>query len=113
MDKIGPNIRTIRKALGMTQTELAEKLGTTQYAVTNWERELNNPPAAILPELAKALGVSIPELYGKQAIQQDAGAKKPSARSRAQQMQKLFEELNPTTQRVVLSQVKALAQSQH
>ena len=96
----------------MTQTELAEKLGTTQHVITNWERGLNNPPAAKIPELAKALNVTIAELYGKSATSEDAEPKKPSARNRAQQIQKLFEVLKPATQRIVLSQVKALAQAE-
>ena len=56
-------IRKIRKALSMTQTELAERVGVTQGAVYQWESGVSKPCADILPALAKALGCSIDDLF--------------------------------------------------
>lgn len=51
-----------RKASGMTQAELAEKMGITDKAVSKWERDISYPDISTLPHLAEVLGVSIDEL---------------------------------------------------
>ncbi|MFA6796696.1 MAG: helix-turn-helix transcriptional regulator [Bacilli bacterium] len=53
-----------RKELHMTQRELAEKLNVTDKTVSRWEVGKSYPDATILPALAKALNVSIDELFG-------------------------------------------------
>lgn len=42
--KVGQNIRKYRMALGLTQIDLAKKLGLTQALITNYERGLHTPP---------------------------------------------------------------------
>lgn len=107
MSLIGETIRKLRKAKGLTQTELAEKLGTTQFVITNYERGRNNPTAARMPEIAKALGVTVEELYGaKGDVGQVEG--KGSGKRREVQLQKIFSELPPAKQRAVLEHAKAL-----
>lgn len=56
-------ILKLRKKRNLTQSQLAEKLGTTQGAVSQWEKGTAFPSADKLPDLAKALGCSIEELY--------------------------------------------------
>ena len=58
------NIRTYRKESGMTQKELAEKLGISDKTVSRWESGVQLPEASLLPELAEAFGTSIDQLYG-------------------------------------------------
>ena len=48
-------IRTRRQALGLTQEQLAQKLGVSAPAVNKWERALNYPDITLLPALARAL----------------------------------------------------------
>lgn len=55
-------IKPIRESTGMTQTELAEKLGVSQQAVSFWENGDRYPRTADLPRIADALGVTIDEL---------------------------------------------------
>ncbi len=56
-------LKRIRKAKGLTQEQLAEKVGVSGQAVSKWE--INSfPDAQLLPEIAKALDVTIDELYG-------------------------------------------------
>ena len=55
-------IAELRKQLGMTQLELAEKMGVTDKAVSKWERDLSCPDINSLPNLAEILGVSVEEL---------------------------------------------------
>ena len=55
-------IAELRKQHGMTQLELAEKMGVTDKAVSKWERDLSCPDINSLPNLAEILGVSVDEL---------------------------------------------------
>ena len=59
---LGTMIAELRKQLGMTQLELAEKMGVTDKAVSKWERDLSCPDINSLPNLAEILGVSVEEL---------------------------------------------------
>ena len=59
---LGTIIAQLRKEKGMTQLELAEKMGVTDKAVSKWERDLSCPDINSLPTLAEILGVSVDEL---------------------------------------------------
>ena len=59
---LGTMIAELRKQHGMTQLELAEKMGVTDKAVSKWERDLSCPDINSLPGLAEILGVSVEEL---------------------------------------------------
>lgn len=59
---LGALIAQTRKEKGMTQLELAEKLGVTDKAVSKWERDLSCPDIQSLPTLAEVLGLSLEEL---------------------------------------------------
>lgn len=59
---LGNMIAEFRKQKGMTQLDLAEKMGVTDKAVSKWERDLSCPDINSLPNLAEILGVSVEEL---------------------------------------------------
>ncbi len=59
---LGVMIASIRKERGMTQLDLAEKMGVTDKAVSKWERDLSCPDINSIPQLAEILGVSVDEL---------------------------------------------------
>ena len=59
---LGAMIAELRKQHGMTQLELAEKMGVTDKAVSKWERDLSCPDINSIPNLAEILGVSVEEL---------------------------------------------------
>lgn len=63
MNKIGDNIRLLRKAKGVTQEELAEAVHVSFQAVSKWENG-GAPDIDMLPALASFFGVSIDELMG-------------------------------------------------
>lgn len=63
MSEILPGIRVRRKAAGMTLEDLAAAVGCTLQAVSCWERGQTLPTADRLPQLARALGCSIDDLY--------------------------------------------------
>ncbi len=59
---LGNNISNARKNAGLTQEQLAEKLGLTFQAVSAWERDANMSESKILSDLAKALNTSVSTL---------------------------------------------------
>ncbi|MBP3710011.1 MAG: helix-turn-helix transcriptional regulator [Treponema sp.] len=59
---MGKMIAAKRKERGMSQLELAEKMGVTDKAVSKWERDLSCPDIASIPKLADMLGLSVDEL---------------------------------------------------
>ena len=59
---LGAKIAALRKECGMTQLELAEKMGVTDKAVSKWERDLSCPDVNTIPKLAELFGVSVDEL---------------------------------------------------
>lgn len=61
-ETFGKRIADLRKEKGMTQLELAEKMGVTDKAVSKWERNLSLPDAGSLPRLAEIFQVSVDEL---------------------------------------------------
>lgn len=69
---MGELISTQRKAKGMTQAELADKMGVTDKAVSKWERDLSCPDVASLGRLAGVLGVSVEELLNSSAAERPA-----------------------------------------
>ena len=62
--KTGIYIQTLRKSAGLTQGELAERLGITAQSVSNWERGESLPDTVLLPELALILETSVDALLG-------------------------------------------------
>jgi len=63
-EKLARNISIYRKEKGLTQEELAQKLGLTSQAVSKWENAQTMPDIALLPQLASILEVSIDKLFG-------------------------------------------------
>ena len=61
---LGKRIAAARKGAGLTQNDLALKVGVTAQAVSKWERGNACPDIAILDEIADALGMSLIELLG-------------------------------------------------
>jgi len=62
---LGENIREGRKAAGLTQESLGEKLGMAAQTVSKWERDESLPDASALPKLADALGTTIDSLFDR------------------------------------------------
>ena len=62
MVKIGRRIAELRKNKNITQMELADLMGISFQAVSNWERGNSMPDISKLPELSELFGVSIDEI---------------------------------------------------
>lgn len=61
---LGKRIVAQRKRLGLTQDQLAERLGVTAQAVSKWENDQSCPDISMLPKLAEIFGMSTDELLG-------------------------------------------------
>ncbi len=66
--KIGEFIKEQRTALGLTQKQLAEKLGCTDKAVSRWETGKGLPDMSFIIPLSKELSVSVNELLNGEKI---------------------------------------------
>ncbi len=59
---MGNRISQLRKEKGITQEDMAEKLGVTPQAVSKWENDISYPDILLLPKIAEILGVTVDEL---------------------------------------------------
>lgn len=81
------NLKTIRKAKGYTQEELAIKVHVVRQTVSKWEKGLSVPDADVLSHIAEVLEVSVSELLGAEIKQEDRKNKV------AEQLAKISEQL--------------------
>ncbi|MCD8021449.1 MAG: helix-turn-helix domain-containing protein, partial [Lachnospiraceae bacterium] len=59
---IGSFIAALRKANGLTQKDLAEKLNVSDKTVSRWERDEGAPDLSLIPVIAEIFGVTCDEL---------------------------------------------------
>lgn len=65
---LGADIRALRKARGLTLTDLADQLGKSVGWLSQVERDMSDPSVSDLRELADALDVSVSSLFGSSPI---------------------------------------------
>lgn len=63
LDTLGKRIKAARTYNNLTQTQLAENLGTALRQVQRWEADDHEPAASWIPKLADALGVTVSFLH--------------------------------------------------
>ena len=61
---LNSNIKNFRKFKGMTQEELANKIGKSKNVISNWERGDNSPDVDSIEKICKALNVTPNQLFG-------------------------------------------------
>ena len=66
--QIGSFIRQCREAGGLTQQQLADKLGVTNKAVSKWETGKSMPDVALFEPLCRELGISLSELLAGRRV---------------------------------------------
>lgn len=69
--KIGRFIAGQRKTVGLTQMQLAEKLGITDRAVSKWETGKAMPDTMLMLDLCAILKISVNDLLNGEVIQMD------------------------------------------
>lgn len=65
MNKMGLRIKELREKTGMTQTQLAEKLGVSKSVISAYEKGIRNPSHKVLQLIAEIFGASILSFYEK------------------------------------------------
>lgn len=70
---LSENIKTIRKAKGLSQEELAVKLHIVRQTVSKWEKGLSVPDSEMLIALSEALETPVSTLLGAAVAEEEAG----------------------------------------
>lgn len=105
----GERLAALRRQRGLTQVELAERIGATQRSISYYESPSGHAPAPVLGKLAQALEVSADELLGLSPRRKRA-AKKETARDL--QLWKRFQllvHLPDRDQKAVMRMINSLA----
>lgn len=87
------NLKTMRKAKGYTQEELAIKLNVVRQTVSKWEKGLSVPDADALSRIADVLDTDVSTLLGEEIIEET------DKNAVAQQLAKINEQLAMKNQR--------------
>ena len=69
--KIGAYIAAKRKSLGLTQRQVAEKLGMSDKSVSKWERGICLPDVSVYLELCSILGITLNEFFAGEDIPEE------------------------------------------
>ena len=70
-ERIRLNLIASMKQAGISQVQLAEKLGISKGTVNNWVRGNNSPDVDMVPRICAELGISILTLYSPLPFEQD------------------------------------------
>jgi len=105
-NNLGARLVQFRKARGLTQHQLADKIGVTRRAIVYYELEADTLPTNILTPLAKALNVSIEEILG---IKQVKETPNPQLASLWRKL-KVLETFPEKDKKAVLHYIEALAE---
>ena len=84
---LGARVAQLRKDQGLTQTQLAERLGIAQQTLAHYEVGRLRVAASMLPTLAQTLGSSVEELIGQSPAR--ANGKRGPAPRLQQQLERL------------------------
>ena len=103
-EAFGQRLRRLRKAKGLTQTELGDQIGISQRVVTYYEREGGSPSPELLVKFAQALGISYEALLGVRRAEAQ-----PVENVRLLRRLKRIEQLPAQDRRTVLKMIDALA----
>lgn len=73
--KTGSYLAALRKDAGMTQQEVADRLGVSNKTISKWESGGGFPDIAILPALAELYGVTADDILAGEAVRQSTGGR--------------------------------------
>ena len=96
----GANLRAIRKANGLTQKEVGQRIGVTSQAVCKWESNKNKPDMIMSAKLCLVLGCTLDDLTGYET--------RPLS-DRERELVVLFRQVSPDVQDVVFTILKTKA----
>lgn len=103
MDNIGTNIRTARKAKGITMKELGTLIGASESAVSLYENGKREPSYETLLMIAEELGTSVSALMGEET---------KKAPSEDGEIDELLEELRREEVRTLLEATRGMSRGE-
>lgn len=104
---IGDKIRLHRKALGLTQTELGEKLGVKTNAVSKWEcGRVDDIPTSKIKAMAKLFDVQLSYLIDEK---QPAPTNEGELNAEDKRLLTMIRNLSPENRERIVEIIKALA----
>ena len=103
-ERLGAAVRELRKAVGLSQRELAEKSGIAKQAITNIERGATLPTLRTLERLAVALHVPPSEV-----LRRAEGQTRPGDGGIDGQHRDLWNSLDPETRGLAMGLLRTLA----
>ena len=98
-----------RKAKGLTQIQLAERINSTQRAISSYENRLTYPPAPVLLKIAHVLDVTAEDLMG--ATKSKNKKASPQINPKTQKAWKKFQQilsLPEKDQRAIIRMINSL-----
>lgn len=102
----GERLIALREDKGLTQTELAKRIGVRQQRIAYYERRARSPSVDLVAKLALALGVDVEELAGLKA---PSGPRRhPGPRSQLDERVEKIRRLPKKKQALVLEVIDAL-----
>lgn len=104
----GAHLAALRKAAGLSQTELASKLGVPQSSVAYWETSEKPPRSDVLPQMAKALRVKVEDILNAPVVAQ----RRPGPVGKLQRAMEQATTLPRRQQQLVVDFVNTLVHSQ-
>jgi len=107
-ETLGRRLARLRKAAGLSQAQLAERLGTVQTLVSEYELDRRRIHAHRLAEIARLLRVSVDELVGMKPTKVNGGLSLKLVRRLRE-----IERLSPARQKTLLQMVDAFLRDSH
>lgn len=98
-EEIAKNLLFYRKKAGLTQKELATKLGVKNTAVSNWESGNNSIDIETLFSACEIFGVTLNDMYGKYSFEKSSAAVLSADEER---LLATYRKLNPQGQEYIL-----------
>lgn len=104
---LGACVAQRRKELGLTQQQVADALGIAQQTYGGYEVGRHRVPVALLPAIARELGIDVSVLLGMETT--------PRKRGPAPKLQRYIEQIGqlPKDRQQLVMQVLELALTQH
>ena len=101
--KLADSISALRKKNGLSQEQLAEKIGISRQTVSNWERGKGLPEVSLMLPLCASLGITVNDLLSGERVSGTNYQKKAE-----ENMMDLMKENEENKRRMILSVICAV-----
>jgi transcriptional regulator with XRE-family HTH domain len=107
ISEFGKRLAYYRKARGLTQGELGEKVGVSYRVIAYYEGETKYPPARLIVPLARTLGITTDELLGIKETKKDFDIRNAALRRKL----KVVESLPKKDRKAILHYINMVAKN--